>query len=77
MEADTVVPGTVTWPIFGEIIWKGIFCVACALNPPVDLVSLEYNLGLLSALESLLLFCAANGKPVCADVKSLVSIFTV
>ena len=50
--------------IFGEIIWKGIFCVARVSYPPVDLVSLKYNLGLLAALPSLCLFYAVNGNPV-------------
>ena len=75
--ADTVVPGTVTWEMFGEMIWKGIFCVAWASYPPADLVSSKYNLGLLAALDELCLFNAANGKPVCAVVNSPVSILRV
>ena len=50
--------------IFGEIIWKGIFCVARISYPPVDLVSLKYNLGLLAALELLVLSGTVNGNPV-------------
>ena len=49
--------------IFGEIIWKGIFCVACVSYPPVDLVSLKYNLGLLFALASVDLLGMKNGNP--------------
>ena len=56
--------------MFGEIIWKGIFCVACVSYPPVDLVSLKYNLGLLFALALLYLLGTVNGNPVSAAVKA-------
>ena len=75
--ADIVVPGTVMFAILGEIIWKGIFCVAWVSYPPVDLVSLKYNLGLLAALEPLDLSGTVNGNPVCAAVKAPVLTLTV
>ena len=75
--ADIEVPGTVILATFGEIIWYGIFCVAWASNPPVDLVSLKYNFGLLFALASVALLETENGNPVWEAFKPVVSILTV
>ena len=63
--------------MLGEIIWKGMFCVAWVSYPPVDLVSLKYNFGLLFALASVALLETENGNPVWEAFKPVVSILRV